>query len=117
LPESVRSFVPVSDGQVSLSLGVCQWHHLCVLDFGRLWLFVPLSSWCGYVLGLADNRQPLRPWTSSGGRYSISVYVRNFTDKQYISCTLLGDPTSLGVSWADQRTFDALIFVRFQCRR
>jgi len=52
-------------------------------------------------------------WSSNGGRYSVSAYVRNFTDKQYIGYTVLGDPTSLLVGWTDPRTYGALLSVRF----
>lgn len=52
-------------------------------------------------------------WASAGGRYSISAYVRNFTDTLYTTHTVLGDPTSLGVSWNDPRTYGAMLSVRF----
>jgi outer membrane receptor protein involved in Fe transport len=52
-------------------------------------------------------------WASDGGRYSISAYVRNFTNKQYIAYTVGGDQTSLGVSWTDPRTYGAEAFMRF----
>jgi outer membrane receptor protein involved in Fe transport len=52
-------------------------------------------------------------WSSSGGRYSISAYVRNFTDEHYQSYGVAGDPTSLSVNWIDPRTYGALLSVRF----
>jgi outer membrane receptor protein involved in Fe transport len=52
-------------------------------------------------------------WSSDGGRYSISAYVRNFTDKRYIAYDVAGDPTSLAVSWTDPRTYGAVVSVRF----
>lgn len=52
-------------------------------------------------------------WASNGGRYSISAYVRNFTDTQYTSYNVMGDPTSLVVSWTDPRTYGAQASVRF----
>jgi iron complex outermembrane receptor protein len=52
-------------------------------------------------------------WSSDGGRYSISAYVRNFTDKKYTTYGVAGDPTSLSVVWTDPRTYGALVSVRF----
>jgi len=52
-------------------------------------------------------------WSSNGGRYSVSAYVRNFTDEQYINYTVQGDPTSLAVGWIDPRTYGAFLSVRF----
>ncbi len=52
-------------------------------------------------------------WSSDGGRYSVSAYVRNFTDAKYTTYTVLGDPTSLGVNWNDPRTYGAMLSVRF----
>jgi outer membrane receptor protein involved in Fe transport len=50
---------------------------------------------------------------SGGGRYSISAYVRNFTNQKYTTYGVAGDPTSLSVAWTDPRTYGALISVRF----
>ena len=50
-------------------------------------------------------------WASDGGRYLISAYVRNFTDKQYIAYDV--QTTTLAVSWNDPRTYGALVSVRF----
>ena len=50
---------------------------------------------------------------SDGDRYSISAYVRNFTNRQYIGYLVQGDPTSLGESWTDPRTYGAMASVRF----
>jgi iron complex outermembrane receptor protein len=52
-------------------------------------------------------------WSSNGGRYSISAYVRNFTDENYQSYGVAGDPTSLSVNWVDPRTYGAMFSVRF----
>jgi outer membrane receptor protein involved in Fe transport len=52
-------------------------------------------------------------WASNGGRYSISAYVRNFTNKQYTSYGVLGDPTALTVTVSDPRTYGAQASVRF----
>jgi len=52
-------------------------------------------------------------WASDGGRYSVSAYVRNFTDRKYIGYTVQGDPTSLAVGWNDPRTYGATFAVRF----
>ena len=52
-------------------------------------------------------------WSSDGGRYSISAYVRNFTDEKYTSYGVAGDPTSLSVNWIDPRTYGAMLSVRF----
>jgi iron complex outermembrane receptor protein len=52
-------------------------------------------------------------WASDGGRYSVSAYVRNFTDQKYTAYTVLGDPTSLGVGWNDPRTYGAQVSVRY----
>jgi len=55
-------------------------------------------------------------WASDGGRYSVSAYVRNFTDKQYASYGV--SPTSptqgrFGLNWTDPRTYGAQLSVRF----
>jgi outer membrane receptor protein involved in Fe transport len=52
-------------------------------------------------------------WASSGGRQSVSAYVRNFTNKQYINYTVQGDPTALIVGWTDPRTYGVTASVRF----
>jgi iron complex outermembrane receptor protein len=52
-------------------------------------------------------------WASNGGRYSISAYVRNFTDKQYIAYGVGSDPTTLNVSRSDPRTYGARASVSF----
>ena len=50
---------------------------------------------------------------SEGGRYSISAYVRNFTNQKYATYNVGGDPNSLRVDWTDPRTFGAVLSVRF----
>jgi hypothetical protein len=52
-------------------------------------------------------------WASNGGRYSVSAYVRNFTDKQYTSYSVGGDIISLPVATSDPRTYGAQVSVRF----
>jgi iron complex outermembrane receptor protein len=52
-------------------------------------------------------------WASSGGRYSVSAYVRNFTNKQYTTYSVSADLTHLGVAFSDPRTYGALVSVRF----
>lgn len=52
-------------------------------------------------------------WASDGGRYSISAYVRNFTDEKYTEYTVLIDPTSLDVDWNDPRTYGVLLSTSF----
>jgi outer membrane receptor protein involved in Fe transport len=52
-------------------------------------------------------------WASEGGRYSISAYVRNFTDTLYTSYNVAGDKSALTVSWTDPRTYGAQASVRF----
>jgi len=51
-------------------------------------------------------------WASNGGRFSISAYVRNFTDKQYIAYNI-ADPNTLNVIRSDPRTYGAQASMRF----
>ena len=52
-------------------------------------------------------------WASNGGRYSVSAYARNFTNRQYITYTTNGLPNQLAVNLNDPRTYGALVAVRF----
>ena len=52
-------------------------------------------------------------WASNGGRYSVSAYVRNFTDKQYAAYIVGGNVNALQVNWNDPRTYGALVSLRF----
>jgi iron complex outermembrane receptor protein len=52
-------------------------------------------------------------WASEGGRYSISAYVRNFTDKQYKTYTIGGDLHALTVAFTDPRTYGVTLAARF----
>ena len=52
-------------------------------------------------------------WLSNGGRYSVSTYVRNFTDQKYTSYTVGIDPANLITNYSDPRTYGANFFVRF----
>jgi len=52
-------------------------------------------------------------WSSTEGRYSVSAYVRNFSNRQYTTYTVGGDPTSFGVDWTDPRTYGAVFSVSF----
>jgi outer membrane receptor protein involved in Fe transport len=52
-------------------------------------------------------------WSTDGGRYSVSAYVRNFTNQKYATYNVGGDPNSLRVEWTDPRTYGALFSVRF----
>jgi iron complex outermembrane receptor protein len=52
-------------------------------------------------------------WASNDGRYSVSAYVRNFTDKQYPAYTVGGNLNALQVNWNDPRTYGAVLSVRF----
>jgi iron complex outermembrane receptor protein len=52
-------------------------------------------------------------WASDGGRYSVSAYVRNFTNKKYTSYTVQIDPDALMTNFSDPRTYGAMFSVRF----
>ena len=52
-------------------------------------------------------------WASNGGRYSISAYVRNFTNEQQTSYSVSADLTHLGVAYSDPRTYGAIVSARF----
>jgi iron complex outermembrane receptor protein len=52
-------------------------------------------------------------WASNGGRYMVSAYVRNFTNREYISYAANGTPNTLNVTWTDPRIYGALVNVRF----
>ena len=52
-------------------------------------------------------------WASMGGRYSISAFVRNFTNKQYTSYGVGGNPNQLTVAFSDPRTYGVQGAVRF----
>jgi len=52
-------------------------------------------------------------WASNGGRYAVSAYVRNFTNRQYIMYAAAGTQNDLNVSWNDPRTYGALVSVHF----
>jgi iron complex outermembrane receptor protein len=52
-------------------------------------------------------------WTSDGGRYSASAYVRNFTNKRYTGYTVSTTLTQLGVNYSDPRTYGAILSARF----
>jgi iron complex outermembrane receptor protein len=52
-------------------------------------------------------------WTSSGGRYAVSAYMRNFTNRQYINYAVNGLPNQLNVSWTDPRIYGVLASVHF----
>jgi iron complex outermembrane receptor protein len=52
-------------------------------------------------------------WSSEGGRYSISAYVRNFADAKYASYSVGIDPASLTMNWNDPRTYGGILSVRF----
>jgi outer membrane receptor protein involved in Fe transport len=52
-------------------------------------------------------------WASNGSRYAVSAYVRNFTNRQYITYSANGTPVNLNVAWTDPRTYGALVSVRF----
>jgi iron complex outermembrane receptor protein len=52
-------------------------------------------------------------WSRDGGRFSVSAYVRNFTNQKYTTYLVQGDPTSLQVNWTDPRTYGAMLSVRF----
>jgi iron complex outermembrane receptor protein len=51
-------------------------------------------------------------WTSEGGRYSISAYVRNFTNEQYKTYSVT-DLVELPVTFSDPRTYGAMASARF----
>jgi iron complex outermembrane receptor protein len=52
-------------------------------------------------------------WASNGGRYSLSAYVRNFTDAKYNTYTVSTTLTQLGVTYNDPRTYGAQASVHF----
>jgi len=52
-------------------------------------------------------------WASSGGRYSVTAYVRNFTNRQYINYAAAGTPTYVNVTWTDPRIYGAQVSVHF----
>jgi hypothetical protein len=52
-------------------------------------------------------------WASNGGRYAISAYMRNFTNKQYTTYSVSADLTHLGVAFSDPRTYGAEASVHF----
>jgi outer membrane receptor protein involved in Fe transport len=52
-------------------------------------------------------------WASNGGRYMVSAYVRNFTNREYINYAANGTPNTLNVTWTDPRIYGALVNVRF----
>ena len=52
-------------------------------------------------------------WASIGGRYTVSAYVRNFTNRQYINYAVNGLPNQLTVSFTDPRIYGVLAAVRF----
>jgi outer membrane receptor protein involved in Fe transport len=52
-------------------------------------------------------------WSPSGGRYSVSAYVRNFTNKKYVSYTLQGDPNNFLADWTDPRTYGLVLSAAF----
>jgi iron complex outermembrane receptor protein len=52
-------------------------------------------------------------WASSGGRYSVSGYVRNFTDVKYTTYTVSTQLTRLGVNYSDPRTYGVIVSARF----
>jgi len=71
-------------------------------------------GWDSYVyLGARTIGNLSAVWASNGGRYSVSAYVRNFTDRQYTSYGLIGDTTSVSVNVSDPRTYGAQISARF----
>lgn len=52
-------------------------------------------------------------WASNGGRYSVSTFVRNFTDVKYTTYTVSTQLTRLGVNYSDPRTYGAQLSARF----
>ena len=52
-------------------------------------------------------------WVSASGRSLISGYVHNFTNSQYITRTVGGDPTALYVNWSDPLTFGVTLSEKF----
>jgi iron complex outermembrane receptor protein len=52
-------------------------------------------------------------WVSEAGRATVSVYVRNFTDKRYYGYTVGGNLTALDVTRNDPRVLGASVAVRF----
>jgi iron complex outermembrane receptor protein len=52
-------------------------------------------------------------WASEGGRWTISAYVRNFTNKTYTTYAVAGSPVNLNVTYSDPRTYGAQAAVRF----
>jgi iron complex outermembrane receptor protein len=52
-------------------------------------------------------------WASNGGRYAVSAYVRNFTNRQYINYAAAGTQNDLNVGWTDPRIYGALVSVHF----
>ena len=52
-------------------------------------------------------------WSSAAGRYSVSAYVRNFTNKRYVTYTLQGDPTNFLADWTDPRTYGIVVSAAF----
>jgi iron complex outermembrane receptor protein len=52
-------------------------------------------------------------WASNGGRYMVSAYVRNFTNREYVNYAANGTPNTLNVTWTDPRIYGALVNVRF----
>ena len=52
-------------------------------------------------------------WASNGGRYAVSAYMRNFTNRQYINYAVNGIPNQLNVSWTDPRIYGVLASVHF----
>jgi iron complex outermembrane receptor protein len=52
-------------------------------------------------------------WVSQAGRATVSVYVRNFTDKRYYGYTVGGNLTALDVTRNDPRVLGASVAVRF----
>ena len=52
-------------------------------------------------------------WASNGGRFSVSGYVRNFTNVKYTTYTVSTQLTRLGVNYSDPQTYGAILSARF----
>jgi outer membrane receptor protein involved in Fe transport len=52
-------------------------------------------------------------WSSAEGRFSVSAYVRNFTNEKYATYDVQGNPNSFLVDWTDPRTYGVALSARF----
>ncbi len=52
-------------------------------------------------------------WASNGGKYSVSAYVRNVTDRKLEMHTVGINPMALPTYYTDPRTYGAVVTVRF----